>query len=125
MHFQSSTPTPDRLHRQPGRIADVYVQAARMGAEGAGRAGSAGADLTFATTGYMLDTMNGVRTNQTPPLPDWSENIGILQRRLMLVSSLSTAWPRCCGLLGSGHRRHERLADNADAVGWGWGWVSS
>lgn len=32
--------------------------------------------LNFATSGYMLDVMERVRTNTAPPLPDWSENLG-------------------------------------------------
>ena len=77
--------------------------------------------LNFATTGYMLDTMGRVRTNQTPPLPDWSENIGkfFTDGLMLVIINLIYSLPAVVlALLGSGaFAGMSAMTDNPDAVG--------
>ena len=77
--------------------------------------------LNFASTGYMLDVMEKVRTEAHPPLPDWSENLGkFFTDGLMLVVinfiySLPAVllWFMGVGaFVGIGS-----MADNSDAAG--------
>lgn len=77
--------------------------------------------LNFATTGYMLDTMERIRTNQTPPLPDWSENIGKFFTdglMLVLINLIYSIPAIVLGLVGAGaFAGMSAMTDNPEAVG--------
>ncbi len=77
--------------------------------------------LNFATTGYMLDTMERVRNNQTPPLPDWSENIGkfFTDGLMLVIINLIYSLPAVVlALVGGGAiAGMSAMTDNTDAVG--------
>lgn len=123
MQFQSSTPYAQAgytgnleemltyMFKQPGWEQKVL----------AGAGISLVPILNFATTGYMLDTMERVRTNQTPPLPDWSENIGkfFTDGLMLVIINLIYSIPAVVlAMLGSGAiAGMSAMTNNSDAVG--------
>jgi hypothetical protein len=77
--------------------------------------------LNFASTGYMLDVMERVRTNSQPPLPDWSENLGkyFTDGLMLVVINLIYSIPAVVlWFLGFGAIfGTSMMSDNAEAVG--------